>query len=261
MLSVQPEVPDSMGQEGAALTTRDQAILNSLLDPNITVELAVPTNIDPQDLYRNLSICIKAVNYLNRTSTRIKPLIGRMLKLIQDQPDVYKALGYKNFEDFLTKGVQERMGLSRSNLFECKQIATKWPSMTVEQYARIGATKLSIISRFTEEGGPMARRMLDKAEKLSVVELRTWAEEKKLIEAGESQAAVITIATNRTVANEWNEALNNPTVTAIVQSDKPGDIFRSMLQEALGTWLTVDQPVQDDDVCCVVELLDDAKAS
>lgn len=238
MLDLQTEVSDSVvrASQGENLTTYEQGILASLLNPSLSIELAVPEGTEPQELYRNLSVCIKALAYLDRTSIRIKPLVGRMLRLIQRQPKVYQQFGYRNFEDFLTKGVCEKLGLSRSNLYECKQIADKWPSMTVEQYAKIGATKLAIISRFCDENSAMASRMLKRAETNSISELRVWAEEKKLIDSGELNAAVIVINTNRTVANQWNEMLNNPQVAATVGSAQPGEIFLAMIREFSSTW-------------------------
>lgn len=239
MLALQNAPSDSVGQESQGLntlTTQEQDTLKDLLDPNVTIDVAIPNSVDHSVLYRNLATCIKAVNYLGYTERRIKPLIGRMLKLIQDQPDFYRGIGYRTFDDFLVKGVQEKLGFSRSNLYECKQIAEKWPSLTVEQYARIGATKLTILSKFTREGEPMANRMLAKAEKLSVAKLRGWATEKNLIEQGETEAAVIVIETNRAIANEWAEMLNNALVIQHVESDKPGEIFRAMMGEAKSTW-------------------------
>jgi hypothetical protein len=232
---------------GTQLSTREQSILQNLLDGSNSLEVTIPDSASNVEIWEMLSVCCRAIGHLTKTSNRIKPMIGRLLLLIQQTPSVFKEQGFKSYNDFLENGVCHRLGLSRAHLFEAMSLSRKWPNLSVERFAKIGSVKMNIVSRFTNETHPSANRILDMAEKMSIEQLRGWAEKSKLIEAGEDSPEVITIASNKTVLGEWKEFSSDPRVHAVCGSAHPGTIFRHMIQEA-HSWLNNGGgPILDED--------------
>lgn len=236
-----------MGAISTHLSTSEQALLKTLLDDASTLEVVIPDTATNKEIWEMLSVCCRAISHLTKTTNRIKPMIGRLLLLVQNTPSVWKEQGFNSYTDFIENGVCKRMGLSRAHLFEAASIARKWASLPVERYAKIGSVKMNIISRFTNDSSPNSEKILKLAEKMTVEQLRGWAEKSKLIEAGEDQPEIITVAANKTIAAEWKEFISNPLVQAKCGTAYPGMIFRCMIQEA-HSWLNGDGgPSLDED--------------
>lgn len=212
------------------LTTEEQAVIRTLLDPSAQVEVLLPDNCGHDDLWRALTTCCKAVRVLQRTTLRIRPLIGRIVKIARNTPDFYKQRGYQTFEQFFTVGIQGHLGLSRTDAYEALRLAEKWPTLSQEEYEQIGPSKLAIASRFTDDSMPGHRKHLEAAKQMTITEFRAYAEEKRLINPGEATPAVIVIQTTQEVASHWKEWINDPAVHGTAGSSDPGLILLAMGQ-------------------------------
>jgi hypothetical protein len=219
------------------LTTDEQALLRELLEEDSQIEVVVPASSSGEWLYGGLETCCKALNYLDRQSNRLKPIIGRMLLLIQKDPEIYRSRGYRNFEDFLLRGVCEAMQLSRSNLYEVKRLASKWPNLSLEKYEQLGPTKLNVLSKFTDQSCVNHEKYIDKALSMTATKFRSWAEEQKLIAEGEATPVVITIATTQDIASLWQSFVNDGRIQSYCGSASHGVILARLIQECSIEWM------------------------
>jgi hypothetical protein len=223
-------------EEEVELTTNEQAIIKAMLDPEASIEVVVPDDIDPEKFWSSLAACCRAVTKMRRLVERLRPIIGRMLLVAQENPAIYEDKGYRTYEDFLRRGVCENLGLSRSDAYEAKRVAQKWPSLTPEEYAQIGSVKMSLLSRVADERTGRGRKLLEKAKALSIRDLRTELEKKALIERGEFQGAVIVINTTRTIADQFERFVSLPEVQAHCETSDRGAILGHMIEECEVEW-------------------------
>lgn len=222
--------------EPLELTTKEQAVLRELLDPTAKIEIILPKEIDTDILWQNLQLCARAVGYLERTSSRIKPVIGRLLLLVQERPEIYQRQGYRTFDEFLVEGIEAKLGASRAFLYGAKRLSEKWGSLPAKEIDAVGTSKLALLSRFTDQTQPNHPKFLKEAKKRTLVELRQWAEEQNLIGDGETEKAVIVIHTTKAVAKEWQSFSNENAMQEGAGTDDQGQILLRMMQECRSTW-------------------------
>lgn len=219
------------------LTPEDRLRLSPVLKEHATIDVLVPADPSARDLWDALVLCTKGMHYGQRTIIRLKWAVGKILNMFENKPSLYRELGYRTFEDFTKRGVGETLGLSRTSLYECKAHCRDWPSLTMDDYEKLGPTKIKILSKFVNESSPQAPRYLETARQMKTDELLQWATTRHLINKGEATPAVIVIQTSREIADEWYNFRNNSDVQGKVGSEAPGEILRALMQECLGPWL------------------------
>ena len=84
------------------LTTAEQTFIQGLIDPTTSIEAVVPAEVNPESFWHGLTICCRAMKLMRRMVERLRPVIGRMLVVAQQNPEVYQQKGYRTYEDFLT---------------------------------------------------------------------------------------------------------------------------------------------------------------
>jgi len=218
------------------LTTEEQSLVRGLLDPEATLEIAVPDTVNADDFWNSLGVCCKAMKVMRRMTERLRPVIGRMLLVAQKNPDIYTGKGYATFESFITDGVCEHLGLSRSDAYEAKRIAEHWPGLTPEEYAEVGSVKMTMITRVTNGTSKLGRKLIEQAKGLSVKDFRRILETRGLVSRGEFQGAVIVINTNQEIARHWTEFAGTAEIQAYCGTADHGLILKHMMEEC-SSWL------------------------
>ncbi len=218
------------------LSSVEEKMLQGLLDPKARIELVIPETFGPTELWENLQLCGKAIGYLERTATRLKPVLGRILLLIQQHPESYNNRGYTSFDTFVIDELCGKMGVSRAYVYEAKMLAVKWPRLSIAHFEQIGSRKLALLSRFTDQSQSGHTKWLKEAERHTLTELREIAETQKLITKGEDRPAVIVISTTADVVSEWQRWCANENVQKSAESDNAGMILMRMMQEITGDW-------------------------
>jgi hypothetical protein len=219
-----------------SLSHDEKQLLNEILSENTTVEVIVPKDSLDEVLWHQLSVCLRAAGFFQRASIRIRPIIGRIFAIIRQRPDMYKSKGYTSFNDFIKKYVYAHLGISRTIVYECLQIADKFPSLPLKDYDELGATKLKILSRFTNQTAPSHRRHIDKAKDMTITQFEEWASKQNLIDKGETRPAVITIPTDGAICAEWAKFANNGNIHKAAGAIGHGHILRAMMQECASSW-------------------------
>lgn len=142
-----------------------EALLSVALgDAELT--LAVPTDATLPQVEETLKLAIAGHRLLTDAAEKIKPLIGRMLLIIQERT-LYKP-AFKNFTDYVEQRVVKEMQMSRSSAFDALKIARAFPSMSAKEYTNYGATRLLLASKVTNEKAANHKEILDKAVHMSV---------------------------------------------------------------------------------------------
>lgn len=219
-----------------SLSHDERQLLDTILSQNTTVEVIVPRNSDDDVLWHQLTVCLRSMNFFQRAQARVRPIIGRIFRIIKERPELFKNRGYQNFDDFIHRYVYAQLGMSRTVVYECMQIAEKFPSLPMEEYDEVGTTKLRILGQFTNQQSPSHRKHLDRAKEMSVTELRGWAEKRHLIEAGEDKPEVITIPTRKNIADQWSKFSKSDSVHKAAGAIAPGHVLQAMIQECASSW-------------------------
>lgn len=221
-----------------SLSNKEQTVIRELLDPRNTLEAVLPDNTPPETLINNLTICCRAVEYLRSTTDKLKPIIGRLLCLIQNNPQSYQSIGYTNFDEFITYKVSEELKLCRSEAYECMRIHRAMPNLvTPEVFREIGIVKLKLLTRVTKEGEPSCETWLSKARSMTISEFKSEIVKQGLAAKGELQGAVIIINTIKEIADEWKSFLEDADIQAFVGTKDAGIILKSLMQEGRSSWI------------------------
>jgi len=176
----------------------------------------------------------------------LKPILGRLLVVVRDNPDVYKRHGFLSYDDFL-RGIRTRYGISRSEAFACRKVAENFPSLSISEFEDIGISKMYSLASVTREGDRDCAVLLEKAKDHSVTrdQLRSFAAELKNIERGDLDRTEITISVSKTTARRWQQFHESPMIRAYTEADTPGAVFERMLEECGLEWTAQGQYIME----------------
>lgn len=163
-----------MSSEVVTLSNPERKVLAALLNDEATPLEVIPADATAAELMANLSICSTVLGRIEKASGKLKALIGRYLAVIRQSPHIYRERGYDSFEKFVNAEVVEKLGLSRSSLWEAKKIAEAFPGLQMSDYEEIGTTKLILASKITSSDQPGHQKVLNKAKDMTVEEFRKY---------------------------------------------------------------------------------------
>jgi hypothetical protein len=218
-------------------STAEIEILKGVLDPSGSVELLIPNEIDPQRLWDCVEVCCGVVAELKRATDKIKPIVGRLLVVLKDHPEILQAHGYKNYEDFTANGMWKLFRIGRSEAKNCYRVAKNFPSLTVEEFTEIGVAKLWQIASATSEGERDCQEFVEFAKTHSVADVKKKVAKKKGMERGELDYAEICIEANDDIAKAWGDFVAMPEIQAYCETDSPARILACMIAEVSSQWL------------------------
>lgn len=136
------------------------------------IQLNIPEDAKLGDIEKTLQLAITGYKRLAEASERLKPIIGRILLVVQERK-LWKP-EYKNFTEFIDKKVVEEMGLGRSNAFDALRIARAFPTMSNDEYQRYGASRLLEASKITDEAQDNYKDVLMNASKITLDEFKQF---------------------------------------------------------------------------------------
>jgi hypothetical protein len=220
-----------------ALSSDESRILNALTKPDAQLEVILPKEATADELWNTLEICTKGVNYMRGRINRLSIAVGGILARFHNKPSLHKSLGYETFADFRRRGVEGKIGMSRSFLYESMGLAENWPKLTQERYAKIGPKKMQLLSKVTDGHSSQAESLLKKAETMGVTDLRHYLEEEGKLTVDESVGRTIEIPTTLAVYRQWYDFSRSPEIQAVVGKADAGEILRALMQEFHNEWL------------------------
>lgn len=220
------------------LSSEDKSILSAVLDENASLDVVVPGTMDGDTLWKSLEACCRVASHITKASQKIKPVIGRLLVVLKDHPEVYQSRGYRTYENFLSRGLDDLFGISRTEAYALRKVAEKFPSLSVAQFQAIGTTKLYAMAAAIGEGEPGCEAVIEKAlqPQTTKEQLREFIAEVKYEDAGERQLTDLTITFTKADAAALKQFLNAPETTAYVGTEAWGTKIMRMMAECAGEW-------------------------
>lgn len=213
------------------LKDRDRKLMEALLDTDVKIKVAIPDDATSEDIYRNLTVACRMIGAVESARARLWPVLGRLLRICKERPEVYQSRGHKNFDAFLGE-VDSKLNVPRSECYKMMGIVRDWPNLTMEQYSKVGPGKFSILrSMQASQDHSDWKKLISTAETKSVSEFREWAEEKGFVSSGQTIPCRVTIATSVEIAREWKEWVERADVQEYFGSANAGEILRGMLSE------------------------------
>jgi len=221
------------------LDDSERKTLSKLTKPDVTVEILIPSDISADDYWETLGTYCHALGKSMAQTEFIMPVLGKLLLVAKDHPEIYKDKGLKTYEDFLGS-IKEKFGVERSTCFEARKLAERWGDGELKDFAAIGRVKFQLINKLVpkgDEGKPNVKKLLEAAKGMSVEEFKDHLSKKGLMTRSESTGASINIQTSKRVYKDWQKFITTPEVVAKVGSEQPDKILDAMMQECLGEWI------------------------
>jgi hypothetical protein len=163
------------------------------------------------------------------TGERVRQMVGRLLIEVRKRK-LFEAKGFKSFNEFLLKEVEEKHGMSRASAYGAISVVEALPDLSLDQAERVGSARLALVARCVkhEEGGPAEKKrlefkLLNRAEKMSLVKFRSSLEKDGLIvhSGGADKPQVIVIRAGKQLMAAWRK---------LVGEEDPADVLWKLLR-------------------------------
>lgn len=215
----------------------DLARVQRLLDQAGSVESIVPVEIGDAELWENLMACCRAFQAAEGVSALLKPLIGRMLRLIESYPmEWFESKSYRSFGDFMQRGLRDRFNISPAEGYKLLSLSKKLGSVTLEDYQQIGYTKLNLVASVAKDGDSTLPRWLEAARTNNTDTLRQMVESSGSFEPGALAPATIRVPTSVATYRRFEAFMRDPEIRAFCGSDSSSVILQRMMDECEGEW-------------------------
>lgn len=224
-------------------------LLKVVLDTEADIDLVIPKEATPQQLFKQLETCCRSYSLLDNAQARLRPVIGKLLALCQEHPETYLEQGLDYYdiktkrqakvEDFQTflRYVSKQFGFARTKAYEELRTVKQWPDLTLNEYAQIGTAKFAILnSAGYHQKDSGSKQVLQQAKKMTISQLRSYTEQVRHLPKGDTIGAIISFGTTRTIKTLWENTIRDPKTIEVVESENPGRILEAILQEWRGTY-------------------------
>jgi hypothetical protein len=220
------------------LSNDERIILTELLTQNDkSIALSITPSITQDELTGYFDIAGKAHKRLGDAISTLKPIIGQLLVTVQNRPEIWKSMGFRSFDDFLTNGATVMTKMSRPSLYECLRVAKAFPSLEIERYDKIGSGKMSVLVKVTSENNSNCEELLKAAEnpEVTVNGLRDIVAEKGLGEPAVLKTESLRIICDQAVKLEFEEMLNDDTLKHGLGINTPSALLQALMADAKGS--------------------------
>lgn len=194
----------------------------------------------PNGVWRQIEILSGAMNGLTRAQGKLYPILGRIFIWIQNNPIVFKEMGYESFREFIDKGIQESLGMSRATAYRAMQMVNNFPSLTPADVGRIGTANVYVMSKvFGNEENPAAKELIENSRSMPEEEFRAQFREVFRVDDGTAEKSdpVLIIRTTPEIAGMWKRFIEDPDIQAYCETEIPGYILKRMIDECEGEWV------------------------
>jgi len=223
------------------LTPEDRASLVFLLTQNDRVDLAIPADMPPAELWRAFDVCARVYRRVRFATGQLKLLIGRALMVIQETPVIYQSRGFSSFDEFMSSdkpnGLQEITGISRAELYKAKKVAnSSGPGMSLEDAREIGFTKMALVTGVAKYSDSNFSELMESAKTDTIPQLRERIAKKNLAQPDELEWDVFQVNLTKAQKKFLQSFIDNPQVRAYCETTSPGTILERAISEVIGEW-------------------------
>lgn len=233
--AVETTIATENTQEGVRQLLR--AALSS--NTEITIDLDRINEAD-DGIWKQIEILSRAMGSLTRGQSKLYPIVGKVFLYIQDNPDIFKAMGYKDFSEFIKNGVEESLGMSRATVYRAMQMSKNFPTLTPNDVGRIGTSNVYVMSKmFANDTNPAAQALIEQSRTMEPQAFRSKFREIVTFDEGLSvkRDPVIMIQTTPEIANMWKRFIEDPDIQEFCKSDISGYILKCMIEECEADWV------------------------
>lgn len=189
------------------------------------VSVNVPEGATLAEVEKPLTTLINGYKRIADAEERIKPVIGRMLVVARDR-NLFRP-EYKNITDYIVRRIEGDLGMSRNSAFEAIRIATAFPSLSVADYQRYGATRLLAATKITDEKDPQYQAILDDSVRQSAAQFREKVKQIRDSKAEPPTTFVVTLHLPNDWAESWKTLLESTNLGA---SELVMELIRSYVE-------------------------------
>lgn len=219
------------------LSKQQDELLTALLkDKSKSIQISIPDEADPQTILNSVRSCCSMVSKIEDTSGRLMAVLGRLMVVIRKNPEIWKLAGYKSYEQFVLKEIEERHGLSRASLWAGKRIIEKFPNLTIKEYGDIGTQKLTLLAKYVSMESPGHQKWLAKASEVTHEKLKEVLED-KFSDHGGNTGATLTITGSKAKVKQIKKFLERLDIQAAAESADPIEIILAMMMEVTVEWI------------------------
>jgi hypothetical protein len=242
-----PTTADAKALVLKALSPEENDIISKLVSSDESAEQLIPEDIAVSQLWQYLNLSAKMIYQAQEAISRLKPILGRLLIILEKHPELYRSYGYETYDDFMSRGMPQMFGVSRSESYAAKKIGKALSFLDQEELTKIGFSKANALASalnrvitpdmtvdmVEEKRQEWVKRATDGG---SLAEFKIQMVSDGLIEPGETEYVVLALRVNRSTRDHWAKFCNNPDVKSYCETTEQGTILERLMQEAEGEW-------------------------
>jgi hypothetical protein len=178
----------------------------------------LPDDIANRDLKIYASAAANALTDAKLAVEKIRPLMGRVLVLYKQRPELWKDLQYRSFDHWMSEGVEATYHIPRPEAYDCVRIAEQMGFLPSETLQQIGMNKLKVASKIIGQRTKgitdieMKQKIVGEwvaaatEEGMTVAKLIAKAEDENIVDEGSLNPKVpITILANTAIKEQWDK--------------------------------------------------------
>jgi len=200
--------------------------------PTAAIEPVVNKKMPDGEVWKALDDYCSGLGKLLATAVRVRQVVGQLLIEVRSRR-LYEQKGFKSFDAFLTKELEEKYGMSRASAYNSIWTVETLPDLSLQQAERLGAQKVLYIAKAVKhvKGTPAEKkrlevRLLQRAEKLTCPKLQDLLEKDGLWHNSNNgpkpgPRSLITIKAGKRLMAAWKKA---------VGEDDPAEVLWRLLR-------------------------------
>jgi hypothetical protein len=239
-------VGDAKELERLSLSKEDGAEMGALISSEKSAEELIPDDIAASQLWKYLNLSAKMIYSAQQAVSRLKPIFGRLLILLEKHPKLYQSYGYDTYDDFMSRGMATLFNISRSEAYAAKKIGKALSFLDQADLVDIGFSKASALASTLNRviSDDMSIEMIkakrdewvQKAQDLSLADYKLEMVSAGVIEPGETEYVALAIRVNRPTRDHWDRFTADPEIQGYCETTEQGGILEHLMQEAEGEW-------------------------
>lgn len=218
------------------LSATDRAIIDGLTQDHLTPWQILPDSTPFMQILPTLELCCGTLDNIELTKRKITPLVGRLMILVQLNPEVHHRLGYTSFNKFC-RNHMAKLGYARPSVYLAMYLVKLNPALTLGDWVKIGIDRIKDLSKFCKADDPSYDKYLHAARTMNFHEWQGFLARQGMIQAGDTQRVPVVFAATKTVSQIRQKFMDDPRVHEVVGSSDQGRIEEAMVQECSGEWL------------------------
>lgn len=232
------------------ISKQEMDVVRDYLSNKITMNLedALPDTMDDDTIITYVKSFGKVYSAVNKASDILQPIVGRLMVLMEKRPEILKHFNVSSLSEFAKTTAPKMFRVARSDAFDAKKIATGFPTITPEQYASCGRSKLKAIGKL---GGwnPDSQVIKDYTQVLANnPNITHSALLDRMAEDGHDISDIsmtrIDLRVSQSERKAWESFVKNPHVIAHVGTPNQVAILFAMIQECYSEWVAVGHQLQ-----------------